>query len=441
MTVVNNSIVSGFVKTKYSLRDIQELSRVLSERGSLSFPVLDNGLFSAAALQNSNEYTGYKAVWVRDNIHVIHAHYLMGTDSEKHIAIRAAKRLTEYFYREQKAFEQVIDNKAAPKNQMERPHIRFNGQSLERINQEWNHAQNDALGYFLWFYCKILEEGLCELTQEDRKLLTLFPLYFQAIQYWQDEDSGHWEEPPKIEASSIGAVISGLKSMRSLWVSSNDFSSSLEPYKGKTVTLNLLDELIAAGESALAKILPWESVQPEKERRYDAALLFLIYPLQITTEEQAEQILKDTVNNLQGEYGISRYKGDSFWCRDYQDIPESIRTSIASEREAWMTERGRSLKEGEEAQWCIFDPIISAIYGHRYQETGNLGYLEKQTYYFNRSLGQLTSEDFYLGGFKSPELYYLQHEEYIPNDATPLLWSQANLLLALKFMQKSLNRG
>ena len=42
------------------------------------------------------------------------------------------------------------------------------------------------------------------------------PLYFQAIRYWQDEDSGHWEERRKIEASSIGAVVAGLRELRLL---------------------------------------------------------------------------------------------------------------------------------------------------------------------------------------------------------------------------------
>lgn len=175
-----------------------------------------------------------------------------------------------------------------------------------------------------------------------------------------------------------------------------------------------------------------------KKRRYDSALLFLIYPLQVVTEEQTSKILDDVIQNLQGEYGIARYKGDSFWCKDYQDIPQSIRTSIELEREEWFTAQGRKLQDGEEAQWCIFDPIISAIYGLKYQNIGDARFLDKQTHYFNRSLGQLTSEDFYLGGFKSPELYYLQNGKYIPNDSTPLLWTQANLLVALKLMDKSL---
>ena len=294
------------------------------------------------------------------------------------------------------------------------------------------------MGYFLWLYCKLVHDKLLEPSNEDGEILALFPLYFEAIEYWQDQDSGHWEEDPKIEASSIGAVIAGLKAMRKLFIGNSDFTRDLTTYKGKTVTVNLLDTLIANGEKVLKDILPWESVQIEEKRRYDSALLFLIYPLQVVTQEQTNKILDDVTQNLQGEYGIARYQGDFFWCKDYLDIPESIRTTISSEREKWFRNQGRALQVGEEAQWCIFDPIISAIYSLKFQETGEQEFLEKQTEYFNRSLGQLTSENFYLGGFKCPELYYLQHGKYIPNDSTPLLWTQANLLVALKLMHKSL---
>ena len=397
MTIINNLMVSSVVKKRYSLQDLQKISHLLSEKNSLYFPALDNGLFSAAAVTDSNQYTGYQAVWVRDNIHIAHAHYLFGTDDEKQIAVKTVKCLAKYFYqeKEKKAFEQIIDNDSAPESQMSRPHIRFNGQSLERIDEEWNHAQNDALGYFLWLYCKLVYEKLLEPTQQDGEILTLFPLYFEAIKYWQDEDNGHWEEAPKIEVSSIGAVVAGLKSMRSIFIEKSDFTKYLTAYKGKTVTLNLLDKLISNGETALNDILPWESVQFGKKRRYDSALLFLIYPLQVLTEEQTSKILDDVRQNLQGEYGIARYKGDSFWCRDYQDIPQSIRTSIEREREEWFTAQSRKLEDGEEAQWCIFDPIISAIYGVKYQNIDDARFLDQQTHYFNRSLGQLTSEDFH----------------------------------------------
>ena len=438
MTIINNSDLALRIKDSYTIEDIEKLGQFLGHQKTLKFPVLENGLFSAANTESSTEYTGYQAVWVRDNIHVAHAHYLWGTPSDKQIAVRTVSSLADFFLKELDAFKDAIDAGCAAKNQRLRPHIRFNGQTLEKIDQEWNHAQNDALGYFLWFFCKLVEDQLLEPNSQYGKLLTSLILYFEAIEYWQDEDSGHWEEDAKIEASSIGAVVASLKAMKKLLLDDPNFANSLGSYRSKTVTSEFLNNLIAHGEAALTRILPWESVQPIKERRYDSALLFLIYPLQVTTDEQASQIVTDVVENLQGEYGISRYQDDSFWCKDYQDLPEKIRTSIATEREAWMKAHDRELKRGEEAQWCIFDPIISVIYGLQYQKSPKPSLLERQTEYLNRSLGQITNKDFHLGGFKCPELYYLQHGKYIPGDATPLLWTQANLLLALKWMKNSL---
>ena len=37
-----------------------------------------------------------------------------------------------------------------------------------------------------------------------------------------------------------------------------------------------------------------------------------------------------------------------------------------------------------------------------------------------------------------PELYYLEEGQYVPNDTVPLLWTQANLWMAFKFMKDSL---
>ncbi|MDJ0508063.1 MAG: hypothetical protein QNJ64_02230 [Crocosphaera sp.] len=144
------------------------------------------------------------------------------------------------------------------------------------------------------------------------------------------------------------------------------------------------------------------------------------------------------INHLQGDYGIRRYLKDSFWCKNYQEVPQEIRTSLSTEREQWFKENNRELQPGEEAQWCIFDPIISAIFGLRFQETKNHQYLQQQTNYLNRSLGQITPLSSKFGGFKCPELYYLENGAYVPGDATPLLWTQANLKVALAMMKQSL---
>ncbi|MEM9907240.1 MAG: phosphorylase kinase, partial [Cyanobacteria bacterium P01_D01_bin.44] len=146
--------------------------------------------------------------------------------------------------------------------------------------------------------------------------------------------------------------------------------------------------------------------------------------------------LENVITHLQGDYGIKRYLGDSFWAADYKTklSPETRTIDFSDD----MSARDALLTEGEEAQWCIFDPIVSVIFGLKYQTTGDPTYLDQQVLYFNRALGQLTAEDSTFGGFKCPELYYLENGQYVPNDVTPLLWTQANLLLAFQHLDNSL---
>jgi phosphorylase kinase alpha/beta subunit len=315
---------------------------------------------------------------------------------------------------------------------MNRPHIRFNGNKLKEIDQKWSHAQNDALGYFLWLFCKLSNDRIItELTEQQSQLLALFALYFDKIKYWQDEDNGHWEEAKKIEASSIGVVVAALTEFKKLVQQETTIQ-----YRDKMITTDFLDGLIEKGWQSLKQILPAECVQVGKDRPYDAALLFLIFPLDIIQDENMEdQIVKNVIEHLQGDYGIRRYRGDSYWSADYKEkLKPELRTIDVSDD---MSSRDNLLKAGQEAQWCIFDPIISVIYGKKYQQTKKPEYLQLQTKYFKRSLAQLTQEDSPFGGFKCPELYYLEKGHYVPNDTTPLLWTQANLWIAFKFIEQS----
>ena len=200
------------------------------------------------------------------------------------------------------------------------------------------------------------------------------------------------------------------------------------------VTEKFIDVLIAKGQSALNKILPWECRQtdPKKKRRYDAALLFSIWPLRVIQGKMAKTILKEVEKNLQGSVGIKRYLLDTYWCADYKDkVREELRCSELND----LHVRNSMAKKGIEAQWCIFDPIMSIAYGLEFEASGDKKALTLQTHYLNRALAQITPD------FKCPEMYYLEKGKLMVNDNTPLLWTQANLLMALKVMRESLVKG
>ncbi len=430
MPFSTNRQLDALIRPRYSLGEIRALSAFLERTGTLTFTSLPNGLFPAAALGSENSYTGYSYVWVRDNIHITHAHFKIGRTD---VAVRTLRALMTYFIKYRNRFLNIIEGTADPNIPMNRPQIRFDGNSLEELSEKWAHAQNDALGYFLWLFCKLMNEEVLTPGADELNMLAIFPRYFEAIRYWQDEDSGHWEEVRKISASSIGVVVTGLTEFRKALVA----AGPLRNLCGSLTTVDTVEQLIESGQAALANILPSECIQPDpsKQRRYDAALLFLLYPLQIIEGQIADQILADVTTHLQGEVGVRRYLGDSYWAPDYKKkLRPAERTADVSDD---LSSRNRLLSvAGQEAQWCIFDSDISCIFGLKFKSTRLPDYLAKQTDYLNRSLRQITAPDQPgLPAFRCPELYYLEAGRYVSNDHVPLLWTQANLMLALKLME------
>lgn len=433
---INNTRVGDRIRLDYSAEQIAETADFLKRQGTFTFSPLPNGLFPAASLGESKSYTGYSYVWVRDNIHIAYAHYSVGHVST---ATKTLGTLMQYFIKHRSRFIDIIAGRTSPDDVMKRPHIRFNGSTLEEVNERWAHAQNDALGYFLWLYSKLVNEKKLSPAADELDTLLLFPLYFEAIRYWEDEDSGHWEETRKVSASSIGTVIAGLREFGRLVSNVPVVCKSNQ----KVITLEFIESLQRYGLGALESMLPAECVQADasKQRLYDSALLFLIYPLQVVETRVAEIILGNVIGHLQGEFGIRRYPGDSYWAPDYKKrMKPNERTMDFSDD---IVRRDQFLPSlGQEAQWCIFDPIVSCIYGTKFKEKRTEEVLSKQTEYLNRSLGQITSEGLPdIPAFRCPELYYLEDGRYVPNDHVPLLWTQANLMLSLSVMQESCMLG
>jgi phosphorylase kinase alpha/beta subunit len=180
------------------------------------------------------------------------------------------------------------------------------------------------------------------------------------------------------------------------------------------------------GRQALTAILPSECVQPSprQNRRYDASLLFLVHPLGVVQGGQAAQILADIDRFLTGGHGIRRYLGDSYWAPDYdRRLAAADWTRDYSED---VEVRDGLLDDiGQEAQWCTFDPLLSDYHGRRYRETGSAGDKERQAYHLARALGQIDAQ------WRCPELYFLRDGQWVANPHTPLLWTQANLSVAL----------
>ncbi len=420
-------LLEHLIAEEYTRESLAKIKEVLAGYGSHEILPVANGLFAASGSHAADSETGYQNVWVRDNVLVANSFRARG---ESALAIDCVRGLTRFLATQEKRFREIIGDATGELKEVvnRRPHIRFAAETLRELPERWPHAQNDALGMALWLRFTMANSGELPLTTEEWETFRLFPDYFAAIEYWRDTDSGAWEEGRKINNSSVGAVIAGLEEMQKYLRSTSGAKS------GGVISISAAQEdkvaqLLAKGGMRLEETLPFEA---PPERLADAALLNLIYPLRVVKSRAVEDGILNLVQaRLRGEIGILRYAGDSYFCQDYDEwFPPGQMSSDFSER---LEFRDALLQPRCEAQWCIFDPVLSIIYGERYlADRGDRDSFLKQVYYFNRSLRQLTPDG------KCPELYFLKRGEYVTNAHTPLAWTQANQAVALWMMEKSL---
>jgi len=409
--MLEHGLLHHLIAEHYTPESLHTIREVLAQHNTHQIRPIAHGLFTASSSQAGDSITGYQNVWVRDNIMVANSFRLRG---ELAPAIACMQGLTQFFATQIQRFREIIQDPFRKQDATRRPHIRFTAQTLGELPEPWPHAQNDALGQALWFRCVLANSGAMPLAQTDVEIFQLFPEYFAAIEYWRDEDSGAWEEGLKINNSSVGAVVAGLEEMKTCY----EFNARHAQ----------LDELIAEGRKRLNETLPFEA---PPERLADSALLLLIHPLNVIRDRKTENAMLNLVQaRLKGGVGIKRYAGDSYFCQDYDDWfrPEEMSADF-SER---LDFRDAHLQPNCEAQWCIFDPLLSIIYGQRLlADRSRKDDFQKQVHYFNRSLAQLTA------AVECPELYFLKNGRYIANAHTPLAWTQANQALALHLVEQS----
>jgi len=403
---------------------LRAVESALHAHETLTMRPLPSGLFPAVGDVGHAPESGYGNVWIRDNVYIARA-YARGGACD--VAARTGTALFQLLHTQRTRFEAIIADPARASDAMQRPHVRFDGLTLRELPERWPHAQNDALGYALWLYAGLADAGALEVSAEAGRVLQLLPAYFHAIRFWEDQDSGHWEETPKVSASSIGVVVAGLKALLAL-------ANGPEPrcYL-KPALVGMVAELVEEGSRALRNVLPSECIErlPGLNRRYDAALLFLVHPLDVVTGADAALVVEDIERFLRGEVGVRRYLGDSYWAPDY-DVRVAPGEQSADYSQCQQARDALLDSIGHEAQWCIFDSVLSSHFGERYLQTRDPRDLQQQTLYFERALAQITPE------WECVELYFLKEGHYLPNPHRPLLWAQANLWAALEVLRASL---
>lgn len=327
-----------------------------------------SGLFAASDPEVS---TGYDKSWLRDNFYETIAFEVLG---DWETVEKTYTAILELFLKHEQKIDWAIENK--PTESFQYIHARFHPETFDEFWESWGNKQNDAVGCILFRLGELEHHHKRSLLKDENHIRIVQKLvrYLESIEYWKDRDSGMWEEGEELHASSVGACVAGLKSI------------------SRVSSITVPDYLIHYGEYALHELLPRESQQ----KFVDLSLLSLIWPYNVVTPEERDQILHNLEYHLVKVRGVIRYKGDEYYNRN----PD-----------------GKS----EEAEWTFGLSWLAIIYE-------KMGRIDKA----QELIKDLIAIDTPHG---LPELYFSNSSEY--NDNTPLGWSESLFIVALYYLERS----
>ena len=234
----------------------------------------------------------YRYVWIRDTYYQTKPN--LKTNSPAYI--QTYRSLLDYFKGLNYKYDNKIDHlikKPFPLNNIRFIHPRLYP-DLTEITGNWGNIQIDSIGYFFLGISEGIKSGLNIIRDDsDIDIINKLIKVLLKIQYWTIEDSGIWEEANELHSSSIGAILSGLKSLEEI-----DFI--------------IPNKLFVEGEKALNNLLPKES----NIKFVDLSLLTLIYPFDVITNDIKEIILSNIHEKLEKERGIIRYVNDKYYSNE-----------------------------------------------------------------------------------------------------------------------------
>ena len=338
----------------------------------------NSGLFAASKKELTK--TGYDKPWLRDNFYECLA-FVVIKDWET--VEKTYEAILKIFLKHEYKIDYAIAQK--PEHRYQYIHARFHPETFDEYWEEWGNKQNDSIGAILFMIGELEfhKKGFILKNDDYTRIIGKLVKYLESIHYWCDEDNGVWEESEEVHASSVGACVAGLKSIKRIEI------------------IDVPDSLIEKGMETLKQLLPRES----KKKYVDMALLSLIYPYDIVTKEQRREILKNVEYLLLRERGVIRYKNDYY----YNKNPDGY---------------------SEEAEWTLGLSWLAIIYKH-------LGNKKKAEEFMKKELRDVTPEGL-------PELYFSNSPKY--NENNPLGWSESLFIVALhdmnnKFISKEYVRN
>ncbi len=329
----------------------------------------NSGLFAASC---KNASTGYDKSWLRDNFYECLA---FETINDWDTVEKTYESILCIFLKHEYKIDAAIAKK--PQYKHEYIHARFNPETFDEFWEDWGNKQNDSIGAILFRIGELEHHHKRTILKDENHIRIVNKLvkYLQSIRYWEDLDSGMWEENEEVHASSVGACVAGLESIN------------------KLEKINVPQDLIDKGKQALNSLLPRES----KTKFVDLSLLSLIYPYNIVNEPQRKEILENVEYLLLRNKGVIRYKNDHY----YNKNPDGY---------------------SEEAEWTFGLSWLAIIYE-------KLENKQKAKYFIEKMLKTTTTKGI-------PELYYSNTSK--PNENNPLGWSESLFIIAIYNINKKI---
>jgi len=326
-----------------------------------------SGLFRASAQQVD---TGYDKAWLRDNFYECLPFVLLGRWD---IVQKTYTALLKILHKYEWKIDHAIAQK--PRAKHEYIHARYHPDTFSEFWEDWGNKQNDAIGSILFMLGHLYNRYNVNLLQsaDNIRIVQKLVNYLETLEYWHDQDSGVWEESEEVHASSVGACVAGLKEIQAT----------------KLVIIN--NQLIDKGLATLRELLPRESGR----KFVDMALLSLIYPYNIVSDSQKNQILENIEYYLVREKGVIRYKNDYYYNKNTDGF-------------------------SQEAEWCFGLSWLALIYSQAENK-------DKARHYLEMAFDTINDKG------EVPELYYSNSDEH--NTNSPLGWSESMFILAVHAYQ------
>jgi len=328
-----------------------------------------NGLYVAS---NGPHYIKY--TWLRDNYYQVKP--FLDLDPEAYV--QTYQSIAEYILGLNDKYDDKLNwliYDPANINSSRFIHPRWYGETGDEITSDWGNLQLDTFGYFLFGIAEGFEAGF-EIPKAKEASEYLIKI-LNSINYWTIQDNGIWEETLEVHASSIGAVVAGLKK----------YVEAVDPSLKDD---NLVNHLIEMGERTLDDLLINES----ETKSVDLALLTLIYPFNCVDEVTAGRIINNVTKELERPMGVIRYHGDAYY------------NTSGGHEVAWHS------RLGSECEWCMGFAFLA----HAHAQIGNFN---KAITYYNK----LVDIHYINDNEGIPEGYYAGTKK--PNDNKTLGWPTA----------------